>query len=125
MNSDLFIENKMVIDGEPDQPELPFDDLDDPCAICGIPTDAAGGVCESCITHSITLDNALAYGAERKESIEINGFLKWAYGDYIERMLLEAIKEDRIYLPTLTDKHVKDYCTDDVLDFSDWLKGDT
>ena len=77
MNSDLLVENGMIVNGEPDQPELPFDDLGRPVRdLWHSPPDAAGGVCESCITHNITLDNALKYGAERKEAIEINGLFQ-------------------------------------------------
>ena len=63
------------------------------CKICGewIPEDSPD-ICDVCIEEHTTLDNALEYGAEATESVELNGFLAELGADLIEQVLTVYIK---------------------------------
>lgn len=84
--------------------------------------DVVGCYCKKCIVKAQTLNRAMKYGADRKEAIEINGLLAWSFSaTEIEEMLL------RHFMNTSENwqkRMVEEYCSDDLTDFSDWLKGD-
>ena len=58
------------------------------CKICGewIPEDSLD-ICDVCLEDGTNLDNALEYGAEATESVELNGFLAELGKDTIEKVL--------------------------------------
>ena len=76
-------------------------------------------LCRNCVEKNETLENAMAYGSDRKECIELNGFLAWMVREfgieyYLEKVLLNLSDAEKKRL-------VKDYCEDDIKDFSEWL----
>lgn len=117
--------------GYPEEPtyECPncgSDDFEDAfkCCVCG--EDFAdddmctGAVCKGCAEKAATIKNAFAYGNDLTESVEINGFLAWVYPpDEINRILREHCDKER---KEYVSKLAKEFCTDDVCDFADWLE---
>lgn len=93
------------------------------CRICGevhVDEDMIGQVCKECLDKSVTFGNALRYGADRKEDVEINGFLTWIYSpEEIESILLKNLQtESHEWRQRMTTE----YCTDDKYDFADFLE---
>jgi hypothetical protein len=58
------------------------------CAICGawIPEDSED-ICDTCLENGITLENALEYGEEATETVELNGLLAALGKETIEKVL--------------------------------------
>lgn len=84
--------------------------------------DMVGSICKGCVEKSQTFDNALKYGAYRKESIEINGFLAWAFSSSeINEILTNVLKIESGH--EVGKEDAKQFCSDDIYDFSEWLEG--
>ena len=76
-------------------------------------------VCESCIDKSISIDTALKYGADRKEAVELNGFLAWAFSaSEINEILTAVIRLENIH----GFDDAKEFCKNDLYDYSEWLE---
>jgi hypothetical protein len=93
------------------------------CRICGevfAEDDMIGSVCKDCLDKSVTFGNALRYGKERKQDVELNGFLTWCYSpDEIESILLKNLQECS---HEWRQRMANEYCTDDKYDFADFLE---
>ena len=78
-------------------------------------------ICRGCVEKAQTFDNALRYGADRKESVEINGFLAWAFTTSdIEEILTNVLRIEAGHEVGKEDAHK--YLSDDIYDFSEWLE---
>lgn len=92
------------------------------CCVCGevhIEENMIGQVCNDCLNKSVTFGNALRYGKERKESVEIHGFLKWIYSaEEIESILLKNLQEAST---EWRKRMTEEYLTDDKYDFADFI----
>jgi hypothetical protein len=76
-------------------------------------------VCEKCCERDDPRE-AYAYGADRKECVELNGFLAYAYSaQEIEAALWKDLMSSR---PSLVKEYANKYITDDIGDFAEWLK---
>lgn len=93
------------------------------CAVCDenfVEEEMIGcHVCKDCLDKSVTFVNALRYGKERTESVEINGFLAWCFSpEQIESILLKNLQtESQDWRQRMT----REFCTDDKYDFADFL----
>ena len=65
------------------------------CEICGKVTfEISNGVCNKCLEKYATVDNAISYGIDNKECVEINGFFAMMFSPgEIERLLRKALVE--------------------------------
>lgn len=92
------------------------------CDKCGEdfePDEVVGHFCAKCIGKAITIDKATKYGADRKVSVELNGFLAWVFAsDEIEEVLMRHFMDTS---DNWQKRMVNEYCRDDLSDFSDWL----
>lgn len=92
------------------------------CCVCGEvhrEENMIGQVCNDCLNKSVTFANALRYGKERKESVEIHGFLKWIYNaEEIESILLKNLQEAST---EWRKRMTEEYLTDDKYDFADFI----
>jgi hypothetical protein len=92
------------------------------CKICGELFDSEdniGDVCEDCIEKHETVGEALKYGEDCLDKVNINGFIAYALDEKkINEILTKYVEEH------FTDhcKEVKDYCNDDKSAFSDYLE---
>ena len=81
--------------------------------------DIVGRLCRECVVKNESSENALAYGEDRKECVELNGFLAWMVREFGLDYYLKKVLEN------LTDAEktrlVKEYCEDDIYDFSEWI----
>ena len=90
------------------------------CKICGeyySDEDYPYDVCECCAEEYETVGHALEYGEQRKEKVEINGFIYSVLSnEQINEILTKWVEEN------FTDhsKYVRDYCEDDKFDFSEF-----
>lgn len=89
------------------------------CVVCGnehSPDSLEYGVCDDCIKKAISQETAFKYGSDRKVSVELNGYLAWAFDGRIEDILKEHLQYlfDSKNLPS-------EYCTDDKSDFAWWM----
>lgn len=81
-----------------------------------------GSICKDCFDTRVTFGNALRYGKARKESVEINGFLKWCFAaDEIESILLKSLQECS---HEWRQRMANEYCNDDKYDYSEFLEGE-
>lgn len=79
-----------------------------------------GCFCQKCLGKAETLDRAMKYGADRKQSVEINGLLAWTFSaSEIEDILLRHFMDTS---ENWQKRRVEAYCDDDLTDFSDWLE---
>ena len=92
------------------------------CPICEqeVPDeDMRCGVCETCLGKAATYKNALDYGADRKTSVELNGYLAYELdADEIE----EALKQYLEFAREIGALSPRSFFLDDSSDFADWLK---
>ena len=96
------------------------------CPICEREFDeelVEDGVCTTCLTEQATYETAIKYGAERKQTVEINGFLAYAFDkDEIEEALMKILEEiPKLPMPPEGEFVALDYCFEDTMDFADWL----
>lgn len=93
------------------------------CCVCGevhIEENMIGQVCNDCLNKSVTFGNALRYGKERKQDVELHGFLTWCYApDEIESILLKHLQTES---HEWRQRMAREYCTDDKYDFADFLE---
>ena len=76
------------------------------------------GLCPACIVkHANDYETVKAYGADRKEAVEINGFLAWAFTP----AEIEEILERELKNSGNAEKYAHTFATDDTDDFTDWL----
>lgn len=81
--------------------------------------DMIGAVCKECFDKAVTFGNALRYGKERKQGVELHGFLTWCFSEEeIESILLKNLQEQS---PEWRKRMANEYCTDDKYDFADFL----
>jgi DNA-directed RNA polymerase subunit RPC12/RpoP len=112
-------------DSEPCCPNCGSEDIEEGmvCRICGEvhrEEDMIGQVCKDCLDKSVTFGNALRYGKERKQDVELNEFLTWCYSpDEIESILLKNLQECS---HEWRQRMANEYCTDDKYDFADFLE---
>ncbi len=92
------------------------------CEMCGeafAKGELKGHVCDKCRAKYSDPMNAYCYGADRKESVELNGFIKWMFtAEEIETILMKAAKEEA---PAWLAKEAREYINDDEYDFGEWL----
>lgn len=107
-----------------DCPHCGSDDIDEAerCAECDewvIEKNLVNGLCPACIEkHAVDYETVKAYGAARKECIELNGFLTYAFSpDEIEEILDRELRNTE----TLKTIYAKDFATDDTDDFTKWF----
>ena len=107
-----------------DCPHCGSDDIDEAkrCAECDEwvnENTIVNGLCPACIVkHANDYETVKAYGADRKEAVEINGFLTWAYSpEEIEEVLYRDLRKTE----TLKTIYAKMFATDDTDDFTNWL----
>lgn len=105
-------------------PHCGSDDIDEAerCAECDEwvnENNLVNGLCPACIErHASDYETVKAYGADRKEAVEINGFLAWVYSpEEIEEVLYRDLRKTE----TLKTNYAKRFATDDPDDFTDWL----
>ena len=93
------------------------------CEICGEwedPDNLIEDICERCFEEKSTFENAIGFGAENKEYVEINGYLASEFtSEQIERVLLKELEEAKKL--GIKTKH-KEFCLKDKEDFAIWLK---
>ena len=105
-------------------PKCGFEDIEEgmECCVCNEvhrEEDMIGQVCKECLEKSVTFGNALRYGKDRKESVEIHGFLKWIYSaEETESILLKNLQEQS---PEWRKRMTEEYLTDDKYDFADFI----
>lgn len=93
------------------------------CIKCGkdFPLDEmVGSICKECVEKAQTFDNALKYGNDRKSTVELNGFIAYAFSaSEINEILANVLKlaNERGF------KDAANFCGDDLHDFSEWLEG--
>ena len=76
------------------------------------------GVCEECLEISETVETALEYGAERMESVAINGAFYAVYTEEEINAILTKHFEEHF---TDHSKQVVRYCEEEKRDFAEWL----
>ena len=77
------------------------------------------GLCAACIEkHANDYETVKAYGAARKECIEINGLFAWAF----TTAEIEEILERELKNSGNAEKDAHRFATDDPDDFTMWLK---
>ena len=106
-----------------DCPFCSSDDIDEAkrCAECdGLVNEKklVNGLCAACIEkHANDYETVKAYGADRKEAVEINGLFAWAFTTAeIEEILERELKNSGNF-----EKDAHRFATDDTDDFTDWL----
>ena len=78
----------------------------------------ANGICESCMEkHANDYETVKAYGADRKEAVEINGLFAWAFTP----AEIEEILERELKNSGKAEKDAHTFATDDSDDFTNWL----
>ncbi len=70
-----------------------------------------GSICRDCLEKRMNDDTALAYGNDRKEAVELNGFLAYIFS---------ASEIDEILKANMPKGYARKYITDDIYDFSEW-----
>lgn len=106
-----------------DCPHCGSDDIDEAvrCAECGEwvnEKNLVNGLCPACIErHASDYETVKAYGADRKEAVEINGFLAWAFTP----AEIEEILERELKNSGKAEKDAHTFATDDTDDFTNWL----
>ena len=90
------------------------------CKICGeyFYDEDNTEVCEECLEISETVETALEYGAERMESVAINGAFYAVYTEAEINAILTKHFEEHF---TDHAREVVRYCEEDKLDFAEWL----
>lgn len=87
------------------------------CPVCGehyIKPDEYK-VCDQCFKKHSTIDNAIRFGSEHPERIELNEYLAFEFSQFeIERILVEKLKQKK-------GDHLKEYLEDANYDFQEWL----
>ena len=79
------------------------------------------GVCDSCLAKASTFQNAVAYGADRKVQMNINGFFAYSFTESeIEEILENCLKLGLELLPQYK-RFSPSFLTDDSSDFAEWL----
>lgn len=89
------------------------------CRICGewIPEDSLS-ICDVCLEDSTNLDNALEYGAEATESVELNGLLAALGKDTIEKVLTIYLRgQEKIFGNTGAVEGYVNAVKDEFIDF--------
>jgi hypothetical protein len=89
------------------------------CKICGewIPEDSPE-ICDVCIEEHTTLDNAIAYGEDNTESVELNGFLAALGKDTIEKVLTIYLRgQEKIFGNTGAVEGYVNALKDEFIDF--------
>lgn len=96
------------------------------CELCGgreLEEDINNGVCDRCLEKEISFIKAVEYGANRKEQVELNGFLFSQFTDReIEEILIEELKKYGEVFPLKLRKGIEEYCLDDKWDFAEFIK---
>lgn len=90
------------------------------CKICGeyFYDEYNTEVCEECLEVSETVETALKYGAERMESVAVNGAFFAIYSEEEINAILTKHFEEHF---TDHSKEVVRYCEEDKGDFAEWL----
>lgn len=70
-----------------------------------------GSICKGCLEKRINDEEALAYGNDRKEAVELNGFLAYIFSASEIEYILKA---------NIPKGYARRYITDDIYDFSEW-----
>ena len=96
------------------------------CVECGAPVPDESGecICDNCVARACTVEDALVYGASRKEDVRINGFLKYYYTqDEINAILMERFRADRpgLFQGFRRDGMAELYVREDEGDYRDFL----
>ncbi len=78
------------------------------CKICGewIPEDTED-ICEVCLENATTLENALEYGAEATETVEINGFIAELGAERINEILEAVLKSGAVDYGKMLEGYVR------------------
>ena len=106
-----------------DCPICGSDDIDEAkrCAECDEwvnEKNLVNGLCPACIEkHANDYGTVKAYGADRKEAVEINGFLAWVFTP----AEIEEILERELKNSGNAEKDAHTFATDDPDDFTNWL----
>ena len=90
------------------------------CEICGeyFYDEEGLGICEECFEKNETVETALEYGAEREESVAINGAFYAVYTEEEINAILTKHFEEHF---TDHSKKIIRFCEEDKSDFADWL----
>ena len=90
------------------------------CKICGeyFYDEYGTEVCEDCIDSEHTVETALKYGAERMESVAVNGAFFAIYSEEEINAILTKHFEEHF---TDHSREVVRYCEEDKGDFAEWL----
>ena len=76
------------------------------------------GLCAACIEkHAADYETVKAYGADRKEAVEINGLFAWVFTP----AEIEEILERELKNSGKAEKDAHTFATDDPDDFTNWL----
>lgn len=96
------------------------------CSKCGelfFDEDMIGGVCKNCVDDAQDGEHAWRYGKDRKQVVEINGLLAWAYSpDEIEEIL--TFHYNVVQSDAWRQKMVLEYVNDDLRDFAEWVENE-
>ena len=107
--------------GEPMVDEITIE-----CALCERDVDEAEtryGICEDCWTKYSNYDNAIAYGAENRATVTVNGlYAKILTPDQIESALAFAVRDMKNFYYDFTIKTAMEFLLEDDGDYADWLK---
>ena len=88
-----------------------------PCELCDSHTWEHMELCYDCLREEATLENALAFGENERQAVELNGFFAWMFSTAeIESILRAALVE-------ADKKHIEAFCLDDASAFDEFLKG--
>ena len=121
-NPDEYYEHDTGYHGM-DCPHCGSDDIDEAerCSECDEwvnEKNLVNGLCPACIEkHANDYGTVKAYGADRKEAVEINGFLAWAFTP----AEIEEILERELKNSGKAEKDAHTFATDDPDDFTNWL----
>ena len=94
------------------------------CAVCGKYKEKDEySVCDECLEEAETLENALEYGAEAEETIEINGFLAQVFSNTeIEEILVRELNNARnSFMKPFVQEMISEYVNEDRGTFSDFV----
>ena len=82
-------------------------------------------ICNQCVCHYFTLQNALSLGNKYKESIDINGFLAFVFKNYLDELegiILNNITQNTDDMRNKLQNDISKYCAEDIVFFKEWLK---
>ena len=122
---EVFDESEVIIDSDvncklcPECHSLGVSEANK-CEICGeyFYDEDNIGVCESCLDDNHDVETAFKYGADRMESVAVNGAIYALLTESEINAILTKYVEEHF---TDDSRAVANYCNEDKYDFANWL----